>query len=245
MYNAVAAITGEYELYKWDGVAPKVASPEAAAAAAAHRILDQLLPRRQHHEPRRAARCDSLANVRNPVARAEWRGVRRPRRQPHHRPADERRPRCDGDRSDEGHGLPGAVATDSAGFRRVHDCVAGWRHPDRPDLGHPVRPRSASGPHRRPVSRRPRRGPGHRGGEQPSHHLPVGDRKVLLRRGHPTDATGAAGVRPETRAGHRRQRPVVRRGGYGHRGWSHHRLECEAPGTVLAASHGYPRVDGL
>jgi hypothetical protein len=39
MYNAVVGITGEYELYKWDMRAPKGASPQAAAAAAAHRVL--------------------------------------------------------------------------------------------------------------------------------------------------------------------------------------------------------------
>src|ERR671911_1737280 len=39
MYNAVVGITGEYELYKWDKHAPTGASPEAAAAAAAHRLL--------------------------------------------------------------------------------------------------------------------------------------------------------------------------------------------------------------
>ncbi len=40
MYNAVVGITGEYELYRWNARAPKGASPEAAAAAAAHRVLD-------------------------------------------------------------------------------------------------------------------------------------------------------------------------------------------------------------
>lgn len=39
MYNAVVGITGEYELYQWNARAPKGASPEAAAAAAAHRVL--------------------------------------------------------------------------------------------------------------------------------------------------------------------------------------------------------------
>jgi hypothetical protein len=39
IYNAVVGITGEYELYNWDARAPKGASPEAAAAAAAHRVL--------------------------------------------------------------------------------------------------------------------------------------------------------------------------------------------------------------
>jgi CHRD domain-containing protein len=41
VYNAVNGITGEYELYKWPtgAQAPKGASPQAAAAAAAHRVL--------------------------------------------------------------------------------------------------------------------------------------------------------------------------------------------------------------
>lgn len=39
MYNAVNGITGRYELYQWDEHADMSASPEAAAAAAAHRIL--------------------------------------------------------------------------------------------------------------------------------------------------------------------------------------------------------------
>jgi hypothetical protein len=39
MYNAVNGITGEYELYRWHGSPQDGASPEAAAAAAAHRVL--------------------------------------------------------------------------------------------------------------------------------------------------------------------------------------------------------------
>jgi hypothetical protein len=44
MYNAVVGITGEYELYRWDKHAPTGASPEAAAAAAAHRVLSNYFP---------------------------------------------------------------------------------------------------------------------------------------------------------------------------------------------------------
>ena len=44
MYNAVAGITGEYELYRWVKHAPTNASPEAAAAAAAHRVLVTYFP---------------------------------------------------------------------------------------------------------------------------------------------------------------------------------------------------------
>jgi hypothetical protein len=39
VYNAVNGITGEYELYDWNAKAPKGASPQAAAAAAAHGVL--------------------------------------------------------------------------------------------------------------------------------------------------------------------------------------------------------------
>jgi hypothetical protein len=39
MYNAVVGITREYELYNWQVRGPMPASPEAAAAAAAHRVL--------------------------------------------------------------------------------------------------------------------------------------------------------------------------------------------------------------
>src|SRR5262245_52887238 len=41
VYNAVNGITGKYDLYKWPtgAQAPKGASPQAAAAAAAHRVL--------------------------------------------------------------------------------------------------------------------------------------------------------------------------------------------------------------
>jgi hypothetical protein len=44
MYNAVVGITGEYELYRWTMPAPHSASPEAAAAAAAHRVLTTYFP---------------------------------------------------------------------------------------------------------------------------------------------------------------------------------------------------------
>ncbi len=39
VYNAVVGITGDYELYKWNEPAPKSASPQAAAATAAHTVL--------------------------------------------------------------------------------------------------------------------------------------------------------------------------------------------------------------
>jgi hypothetical protein len=44
VYNAVQGITHRYELYKWDVRGPAAASPEAAAAAAAHRVLLTYFP---------------------------------------------------------------------------------------------------------------------------------------------------------------------------------------------------------
>ena len=44
MHNAVNGITGKYQLYQWDQHANRSASPEAAAAAAAHRILSNYFP---------------------------------------------------------------------------------------------------------------------------------------------------------------------------------------------------------
>lgn len=47
MYNAVVGITGEYQQYQWSAPAPHNASPEAAAAAAAHRVLVTYFPASQ------------------------------------------------------------------------------------------------------------------------------------------------------------------------------------------------------
>ena len=44
MYNAVVGITRDYELYEWEKRGPRKASPEAAAAAAAHRVLLHYFP---------------------------------------------------------------------------------------------------------------------------------------------------------------------------------------------------------
>jgi hypothetical protein len=44
VYNAVEGITRDYELYKWDKLGSQKASPEAAAAAAAHDVLLYYFP---------------------------------------------------------------------------------------------------------------------------------------------------------------------------------------------------------
>ena len=69
MYNAVVGITGGYELYQWDVAGSKQASPEAAAAAAAHHVLRTYFP--AHATSLDASLAASLALVRNPVARAK------------------------------------------------------------------------------------------------------------------------------------------------------------------------------
>ena len=72
VYNAVVGITREYELYKWDNRGPRSASPEAAAAAAAHDVL-------LHYFPASRSRLDtqlasSLAGVTDGTA--EQQGVK-------------------------------------------------------------------------------------------------------------------------------------------------------------------------
>jgi hypothetical protein len=47
VYNAVVGITREYELYQWNVRGPRAASPEAAAAAAAHDVLLHYFPASQ------------------------------------------------------------------------------------------------------------------------------------------------------------------------------------------------------
>ena len=44
VYNAVVGITRRYELYKWSHLGPAGASPEAAAAVAAHDVLLEYFP---------------------------------------------------------------------------------------------------------------------------------------------------------------------------------------------------------
>jgi hypothetical protein len=61
VYNAVVGITGSYEPYEWRARGPKGASPEAAAAVAAHRVLLTYFPA---SEPRLSAAYEaSLARI--------------------------------------------------------------------------------------------------------------------------------------------------------------------------------------
>ena len=75
VYNAVVGITGEYELYQWRARAPRTASPQAAAAAAAHGVLMEYFG----DSPTIAANLDaalasSLGEIPNSVSKAQ--GVR-------------------------------------------------------------------------------------------------------------------------------------------------------------------------
>lgn len=72
VYNAVVGITREYELYKWHKHGPRGASPEAAAAAAAHRLLLNYFPASQSRLD--TALASSLARV--PDGHAKDQGVR-------------------------------------------------------------------------------------------------------------------------------------------------------------------------
>jgi hypothetical protein len=72
MYNAVVGITGEYQQYRWQSPGPRNASPEAAAAAAAHRVLVTYFP--ASAATLDAQLADSLALI--PDGRPQDRGVR-------------------------------------------------------------------------------------------------------------------------------------------------------------------------
>ncbi|MEU6146027.1 vanadium-dependent haloperoxidase [Streptomyces sp. NPDC047081] len=71
VYNAVVGIEGRYAEYKWDVRGPRNASSEAAAAAAAHRILLTYFPASQKRIE--AAYTASLAKI--PDGKAERDGV--------------------------------------------------------------------------------------------------------------------------------------------------------------------------
>jgi hypothetical protein len=70
--NAVVGITERYELYKWNATAPEGASPEAAAAAAAHRVLLTYFPASQARlDTQLAASLEQIAD-----GPAERKGIR-------------------------------------------------------------------------------------------------------------------------------------------------------------------------
>ena len=71
VYNAVEGITRDYELYRWDKEGPETASPEAAAAAAAHDVLLEYFPGSKARLDAQLA--TSLAGVTN--GSAEQQGV--------------------------------------------------------------------------------------------------------------------------------------------------------------------------
>lgn len=72
VYNAVVGITGRYRPYKWDPTAPDGASPQAAAAAAAYRVLLTYFPASQARLD--AALAASLDQI--PDGDGERRGIR-------------------------------------------------------------------------------------------------------------------------------------------------------------------------
>jgi hypothetical protein len=67
VYNAVVGITREYELYRWDVYGPRIASPEAAAATAAHDVLLHYFPASEGRLT--AAYTASLAKIHGGVSK--------------------------------------------------------------------------------------------------------------------------------------------------------------------------------
>ncbi len=72
VYNAVVGITGRYELYNWETRGPRGASPQAAAAVAAHDVLVEYFPASQGRLD--TALAASLAEV--PDGTAKDQGIR-------------------------------------------------------------------------------------------------------------------------------------------------------------------------
>ena len=88
VYNAVNGITRRYELYEWNARGPRAASPQAAAAAAAHRVLLDVLRRRPRRDRRRTWMPRwrrSLAQIPDGVAEEPGRPLRRAGGRPAHR----------------------------------------------------------------------------------------------------------------------------------------------------------------
>jgi hypothetical protein len=72
VYNAVVGITRSYELYNWDVRGPRGASPQAAAAVAAHDVLLEYFPASQVRLD--TALATSLAEI--PDGNAKTQGIR-------------------------------------------------------------------------------------------------------------------------------------------------------------------------
>jgi hypothetical protein len=72
VYNAVVGITRRYELYNWHARGPREASPQAAAAVAAHDVLLEYFPASQGRLD--TALTASLAEIRD--GRAKKQGIR-------------------------------------------------------------------------------------------------------------------------------------------------------------------------
>jgi hypothetical protein len=72
VYNAVVGITRQYELYNWDVRGPRGASPQAAAAVAAHDVLLEYFPASQSRLD--TALATSLAEI--PDGPAKVQGIR-------------------------------------------------------------------------------------------------------------------------------------------------------------------------
>jgi hypothetical protein len=160
VYNAVVGITRDYELYQWDRRGSRKASPEAAAAAAAHDVLLNYFPGSQARLD--AQLVSSLAGVTD--GSAERQGVkygqaaaahlielRSPERADHLRPGARR----------------GRVAADATGIRAVLRPVARSGQAADDDVVHAVPSGTTPGVDIRAVHGGLQRSQGTRGEGQP------------------------------------------------------------------------------
>ena len=239
MHNAVNGITGKYELYQWDEHANQSASPEAAAAAAAHRILSNYFPAQIGDAQRAACRVTGArsrtTSGRSGASRSAW-----PRPTTSSRSART----TAGTRWWPSHRLGG---------RRLGAHAAWVPAASRDGVD---RRRQAAGPrllrHLRSGRRRPRSTP-RRMSRSTTRSSHVGKSDSTVRTPEQTqtarffsdagivpDAGGPAEAGHRSSARHLRQRAAVRRARDEHRRHRRHGLERQAPVHVVAAGDGDP-----
>ena len=121
VYNAVVGITRRYELYRWNSLGPRWASPEAAAATAAHDILLEYFPASETRlSDALSASLDAIPDGDAKDAGIEYGATGRP---PDHRAAGRRRPVRE--RALRRAAGAGRVATDAADVHTVLRNVVG------------------------------------------------------------------------------------------------------------------------
>ena len=237
VYNAVVGITRQYELYNWNSRGPRGASPQAAAAVAAHDVLLEYFPASQGRldtcaggVPRRGSRR-SAEGPGHPVRRARGRPAHRPPRGRRPQRADHvRRPAC-GRR----------LAPDPARVRAVLRPVDGTGGAAAARFAQPVPAGSASRVDLRHLHRGLQRGEGPWLVDQHGADART-DRDRAIHGASQLPAGQLLDARPgcPIPAGHQRQRTPVRGSRHERGRWPDRLLGRQIGIRLLAADHGDP-----